>query len=578
MRRGGGFAPFTFENTPLFSKTGAQRKELEGLLKLIAKLEPALWKATHEALALTRAMEHIAPADPFVEPPGHTALVEAARYYDVVKGQLNIEDFEREIKLREKMERDAGSRRLRRLVSEQKALAQAAREYRERDLENYEEWLARQEELADARASIIAMAQEEAVEASDALAASWKDAATSAELFERALRDAAEASQAALSSLAQEEAVEASDALAASWKDTATSAALFERALRGAAEASRAALTALAQGEAIKASDALAASWKDAATSAELFEQALRDAAEASRAALTALAQEEAIEASDTLAASWKGVKTATELAADEAARFAEEMQDALEAAREALTALAQDQAIDASDTLAASWRDAATSAELFDRTLRDAAEASRAALTALAQDQAIEAHNALAGSWREIESTAARTAQTTLTNWQQAGRGIADAMGQAAADAILDFRNLADTARSLLRAILNELAQAAIARPIAQAIGSAFGLPPTPKAAGGPLAAYTPYTVGERGPELFVPDRHGFLVNASDLRKGMGTGVSVHNVFNIQSSDGPGVRAALAAAIPEIVAVAEASTARNLGRESRTRYMATGR
>jgi phage-related minor tail protein len=42
------------------------------------------------------------------------------------------------------------------------------------------------------------------------------------------------------------------------------------------------------------------------------------------------------------------------------------------------------------------------------------------------------------------------------------------------------------------------------------------------PRAGGGPTAAGTPYLVGERGPELFVPGSNGGVMSNNDLRSAM--------------------------------------------------------
>jgi hypothetical protein len=42
-------------------------------------------------------------------------------------------------------------------------------------------------------------------------------------------------------------------------------------------------------------------------------------------------------------------------------------------------------------------------------------------------------------------------------------------------------------------------------------------------RANGGPVASNTPYMVGEQGPELFVPNAGGSIVNNNDLRSAMG-------------------------------------------------------
>ena len=56
-------------------------------------------------------------------------------------------------------------------------------------------------------------------------------------------------------------------------------------------------------------------------------------------------------------------------------------------------------------------------------------------------------------------------------------------------------------------------------------AVGDINPLPTsfTPRANGGPVASGTPYLVGERGPELFMPNTGGSVVNNNDLRSAMG-------------------------------------------------------
>lgn len=67
-------------------------------------------------------------------------------------------------------------------------------------------------------------------------------------------------------------------------------------------------------------------------------------------------------------------------------------------------------------------------------------------------------------------------------------------------------------------------------------------------KAAGGPVSTSRPYIVGERGPELFVPNTNGGIV--SNDKFGMG-GVTVAPVYNI---DARGATADLQKALPSIL------------------------
>lgn len=82
----------------------------------------------------------------------------------------------------------------------------------------------------------------------------------------------------------------------------------------------------------------------------------------------------------------------------------------------------------------------------------------------------------------------------------------------------------------------------------------SASGL--TGKAIGGPVQAGSPYMVGERGPELFVPSRTGSIVSNDKLGGG---GLVVHQTVNISTGVQQTVRNEIQTLLPQI---AEASKA----------------
>lgn len=81
---------------------------------------------------------------------------------------------------------------------------------------------------------------------------------------------------------------------------------------------------------------------------------------------------------------------------------------------------------------------------------------------------------------------------------------------------------------------VVSQIANAAI-----DAIGT--------RASGGPVSANTPYLVGERGPELFMPSSSGSIVPNHK----MGGGVTISPVYNI---DARGATADLQAALPSIL------------------------
>jgi hypothetical protein len=74
-------------------------------------------------------------------------------------------------------------------------------------------------------------------------------------------------------------------------------------------------------------------------------------------------------------------------------------------------------------------------------------------------------------------------------------------------------------------------------------------GAPPPPgRASGGPVSPGKVYTVGERGPELFVPNSSGQIVAGSDLRPGAMGGMSGPVIVN-QNFNGLGIAGSLAVA-----------------------------
>ena len=125
--------------------------------------------------------------------------------------------------------------------------------------------------------------------------------------------------------------------------------------------------------------------------------------------------------------------------------------------------------------------------------------------------------------------------------------------------DAILGAKSFKEALKGVLDELARILLRAAILKPLegflTGAIGGLFGVPG--KAAGGSVKAGRPYIVGEGGrPELFVPNVGGEIIPNYKLRPALGGGGGVVVSFgdiNIESTDGPGVRAAMAEAIPVI-------------------------
>lgn len=91
--------------------------------------------------------------------------------------------------------------------------------------------------------------------------------------------------------------------------------------------------------------------------------------------------------------------------------------------------------------------------------------------------------------------------------------------------DVITGSKNLSDAFRDMTNAILKDLARMLVRRAFLGPLLDAF-LPVAGKMAGGPVSGGTPYIVGERGPELFVPNAAGTIVPNNKLTTAGGVNV----------------------------------------------------
>jgi hypothetical protein len=102
--------------------------------------------------------------------------------------------------------------------------------------------------------------------------------------------------------------------------------------------------------------------------------------------------------------------------------------------------------------------------------------------------------------------------------------------------DAILSGEKLQDVLKAIGRDLLRLVFQQTITQPLAAGISGA--LQGMFRANGGPVSANSPYVVGERGPELFVPRASGSIVSNSNMNQGSGSAGSSINV-NYNSAAG---------------------------------------
>jgi len=161
----------------------------------------------------------------------------------------------------------------------------------------------------------------------------------------------------------------------------------------------------------------------------------------------------------------------------------------------------------------------------------------------------------------------AAKRASEALTEMQERTKSIADTMQSAMTSGFMSIidgtKSAKDAFRDMARSIIAKLYEVLVVQRLVgsfdAATGTGTGLTGMLmgafggfRANGGPVSGGTPYIVGERGPELFVPSRSGTIVP-----NGAGGGVTViqNNTF------GNGVsRAEIQSMLPRIVETTKAA------------------
>lgn len=109
------------------------------------------------------------------------------------------------------------------------------------------------------------------------------------------------------------------------------------------------------------------------------------------------------------------------------------------------------------------------------------------------------------------------------------AAKQAGEAMASAFEDAIVSGRKLSEVLDGLVRDLMRIMIRNSITGPIAESLtGALTGLF---RADGGPVTGSSPYIVGERGPELFVPNSNGTIVPNHALTRN-----TASNVYQIDA------------------------------------------
>ena len=152
--------------------------------------------------------------------------------------------------------------------------------------------------------------------------------------------------------------------------------------------------------------------------------------------------------------------------------------------------------------------------------------------------------------AWAAYKDNAMKYSEQAKSSFDNALTGLEDAFVRAVQTGKLSFKDLANS-------IIADLARIAFKRAV-MSIGTFFGLPGL--AEGGPVMANSPYIVGEKGPELFVPKTAGSIVPNGALSSGGGSSImgSTTVNYNIQAVDAASFRSLVARDPSFIYAVTE--------------------
>lgn len=177
--------------------------------------------------------------------------------------------------------------------------------------------------------------------------------------------------------------------------------------------------------------------------------------------------------------------------------------------------------------------------------------------------------YHEMSTSMQEDWQAAAEAAENATTGWTAMADEAARAMQGSLADSLFDpFEDgvkgmVANFARAIQQMVAQIMSQQILtsffswgASAFGGGVGSFFaaGLKSiSPRAIGGPVSGGSPYLVGERGPELFIPGTSGAIVPNGAL-----AGVTIAPVYNV---DARGASADLVAALPGILRDSERRT-----------------
>ena len=137
-----------------------------------------------------------------------------------------------------------------------------------------------------------------------------------------------------------------------------------------------------------------------------------------------------------------------------------------------------------------------------------------------------------------ELLKRNAEAAKKLKEKFDAIGESVEQNLVQNLTDAVMGAQSLGDALSNVLKNIQRQLIQLAIQSAVSgigglfsNFLGGIFGANPQPRAMGGSVSAGGSFLVGERGPELFVPQKSGNIVPNRSL------GGSTNVVVNVDAS-----------------------------------------
>lgn len=170
--------------------------------------------------------------------------------------------------------------------------------------------------------------------------------------------------------------------------------------------------------------------------------------------------------------------------------------------------------------------------------------------------------------SFKKWEDTLPSTSEMIDNLTNQSLNGFTDAVTAAITGAAKFSDAIKSMAKSVVDSLIKMLVQYYITKPLFDAItggisGGAVdggGAGGGGKAVGGAVQAGTPYMVGERGQELFVPNQSGSIIPNDKLSSS--GGVTVNQTINVSTGVSQTVRAEIINLMPQIAGAAKSAVA----------------